>query len=127
MAGRDKQRRKQERPGKGKPEAEDRPLLETPTGRAAARNPEDVLPESPAEEGAPAQDTSAQPLSGTTAPVPDSNRDEDLEGLDETEAAVRRRAEAPLPAAEGGEEEEAPEEVEVRRGRAVGNKRQDQG
>ncbi|HLS68210.1 MAG TPA: hypothetical protein VK035_02625 [Kiloniellales bacterium] len=97
----------------GQLDKRDEPLLESATGRDAKRHPEDVLPDTPAAEGAPGRDVSGQPVSEETAPVPGHDRDDDLDGLNEMEASIRRAAEEPL--APGDEEEEAQEEDENRR------------
>ena len=93
----------------GQVDETEKPLLETETGRAAERDPEDIRPDTPAEEGAPATDVSGRPVGEKTAPVPGHDRDDSLDGLNEMEECVRRAAERPLPAAEEEEDEEEPE------------------
>ena len=92
----------------GQMDETEKPILETETGRSAARDPEDIRPDTPDEEGAPATDVSAQPVGEETAPVAGHDRDDNLEGLNEMEESVRRAAEGPLPPAEEEEDEEEP-------------------
>ncbi len=74
-------------------ESGDEALLESGTGRSPRRHPEDVAPDSPLAEGAPEIDVSARPASATTADAGPGSGGEDVDGLDETEQALRRAAE----------------------------------
>lgn len=95
---------------RGEVDEGEKAILETETGRAEERDPEDVRPDTPLAEGAPATDVSGQPVGEETAPVPGHDRDDNLDGLNEMEETVRRAAERPLGAPE--EEEDTDEDEE---------------
>lgn len=71
----------------------DEALLESATGRSPERDPADVLPNTPRAEGAVDLDVSARPLSEVTSHIGPGNDEETVDGLSETEEALRRAAE----------------------------------
>jgi len=99
----------------GQVDASEKPILESPTGRDPERDPEDIRANTPLAERAPYRDVNARPLGEATASVPNHDRDDDRDGLNEMEQSIRRAAEKPVAVPDDDDEEEEDGEASARR------------